>query len=195
MITSCQIQAGARPAFTLRQQTSTIMVAMRKPVSGFVLTMAALALAGCAQAPTAPPGEPPFYRDLASYDARVDAAAAREMISLYRSNHGLGPVAVDPGLEAAARNQVTAMARADKLSHEVRGNLAGRLDSAGFTKNAAVENVSAGYHTLAEAFSGWRQSRPHNENMLNPRMRRMGIATAYAPGSKYKVFWALVMTD
>jgi uncharacterized protein YkwD len=31
--------------------------------------------------------------------------------------------------------------------------------------------------------------------MLNPRMRRMGIATAYAPDSKYKVFWALVMAD
>ncbi|MEA2839077.1 MAG: hypothetical protein QOF41_407 [Methylobacteriaceae bacterium] len=154
-----------------------------------------LALAGCAEAPTPSPSEPTFYRDLASSDARVDAGAAREMISLYRGNHGLGPVAVDPGLASAAEAQVTAMARADKLSHEVRGNLSTRLDGAGFKKNAAVENVSAGYHTLAEAFSGWRQSKPHNENMLNPRMRRMGIATAYAPGSKYKVYWALVMTD
>ena len=112
-----------------------------------------------------------------------------------RRNHGLGPVAIDPSLEDAARNQVMAMARADKLSHEVGGNFTARLDGAGFTKNAAVENVSAGYHTLAEAFSGWRQSKPHNENMLNPRMRRMGIATAYAPASKYKVFWVLVMAD
>src|SRR6476661_1633803 len=86
-------------------------------------------------------------------------------------------------------------ARDDKLSHEVGGNFTARLDGAGFTKNAAVENVSAGYHTLAEAFSGWRQSKPHNENMLNPRMRRMGIATAYAPASKYKVFWVLVMAN
>jgi uncharacterized protein YkwD len=85
-----------------------------------------------------------FYQDLASYDARVDAGAAREMISLNRSNHGLGSVAVDPGLAAAAQNQVTAMARADKLSHEVRGNLSTRLDGAGFTKNAALENVSDG---------------------------------------------------
>ena len=62
-------------------------------------------------------------------------------------------------------------------------------------KNTAVENVSAGYHTLAEAFSGWRDSPPHNRNMLEPKMRRMGIAAAYAPDTKYKVFWALVMTD
>ena len=168
---------------------------MLKHASVCLLTGMIFALAGCAEAPRPLPSEPSFYKDLASYDARVDAGAAREMISLYRSNHGLAPVAVDPGLEAAAQTQVTAMARADKLSHEVRGNLGLRLDGAGFTKNAAVENVSAGYHTLAEAFSGWRQSKPHNENMLNPRMRRMGIATAYAPGSKYKVYWALVMTD
>jgi uncharacterized protein YkwD len=169
---------------------------MLKQVAALLTAIAILALVGCAAEPPTPTaGEPSFYRDLASYDARVDAGAAREMISLYRSNHGLGPVAVDGGLESAAQAQVTAMARADKLSHEVRGNLSTRLDGAGFRKNPAVENVSAGYHTLAEAFSGWRQSKPHNENMLNPRMRRMGIATAYAPGSKYKVYWALVMTD
>jgi uncharacterized protein YkwD len=165
-------------------------------VAQLLTAIGVLALVGCAaEPPPATSGEPSFYRDLASYDARVDTGAAREMISLYRSNHGLAPVAVDTGLESAAQAQVTAMARADKLSHEVRGNLSARLDSAGFRKNAAVENVSAGYHTLAEAFSGWRQSKPHNDNMLNPRMRRMGIATAYAPGSKYKVYWALVMTD
>jgi hypothetical protein len=26
-------------------------------------------------------------------------------------------------------------------------------------------------------------------------VRRMGIATAYVPGSKYHVFWALVLTE
>src|SRR5206468_2247556 len=83
------------------------------------------------------------YKDLAAYDARVDAGAAREMISLYRRNNGLGPVALDPSLEAAAKNQALSMAQANKLSHEVRGNFTARLDSAGFTKNAAVENVSA----------------------------------------------------
>jgi uncharacterized protein YkwD len=170
------------------------MATMRNTVPAFVLTTAVLALAGCAETTTRP-SEPTFYNDLAAYNARVDAGAAREMISLYRKNNGLGPIALDPALEATAKNQALAMAQANKLSHEVRGNFTARLDGAGFMKNAAVENVSAGYHTLAEAFSGWRQSKPHNENMLNPRMRRMGIATAYAPDSKYKVFWALVMAD
>jgi len=48
---------------------------------------------------------------------------------------------------------------------------------------------------LAEAFSGWRQSPAHNGRMLDARARRMGLAAVYAPGSKFKVFWALVLAD
>ena len=157
----------------------------------------ALALAACADAPVpvVQSGEPSMYRSLAEQGAQVDSDAARAMISLYRSNKGLGPVVVDPGLQRVAEAQARAMAADGKISHESHGTLTQRLDAAGYGKNTAVENVSAGYHTLAEAFSGWRDSPPHNANMLAPKMRRMGIATAYAPGAKYKVFWALVMTD
>jgi len=48
---------------------------------------------------------------------------------------------------------------------------------------------------LPEAFAGWRQSKPHNANMLNRRVTRMGVSSVYAPGSKYKVHWVLVMAD
>ena len=58
----------------------------------------------------------------------------------------------------------------------------------------AVENVSAGYHTLAEAFSGWRDLPPHRANMLK-RAPQMGIAAVYAPNSKYRVFWALILAS
>ena len=157
-----------------------------------------LALAGCAEAPTPLPQvsqEPSMYRSLATSGALVDANAARDMISLYRSNKGLGPLAVDPGLQKIAEAQARAMAADGKISHDSHGTLTQRLNAAGYGKNIAVENVSAGYHTLAEAFSGWRDSPPHNANMLARGMKRMGIATAYAPGAKYKVFWTLVLTD
>jgi len=156
-----------------------------------------LALAGCAEAPAPVPvsGEPTMYRSLAAAGAQVDADAARSMLSLYRANKGLGALAVDPGLQRIAEAQARAMAADGKISHEAHGSLTQRLNAAGYGKNIAVENVSAGYHTLAEAFSGWRDSPPHNSNMLAPKMRRMGIATAYRPDAKYKVFWALLMTD
>lgn len=158
----------------------------------------ALALAGCAEAPSIAPQasqEPSMYRSLAAAGAVVDANAARDMISLYRSNKGLGALAVDPGLQRIAEAQARAMAADGKISHDAHGTLTQRLNAAGYGKNIAVENVSAGYHTLAEAFSGWRDSPPHNANMLAKGMKRMGIATAYTPGAKYKVFWTLVLTD
>ena len=68
-----------------------------------------------------------------------------------------------------------------------------RFRKAGLSGSIAVENISAGYHTLAEAFSGWRDSPPHRANMLNAAVTRIGIAAVYAPNSKYKVFWALVL--
>ena len=70
--------------------------------------------------------------------------------------------------------------------------VAGRKVCLGY--DGADANLSAGYHTLAEAFSGWRDSPPHRAVMLAPEAKRMGIATAYAPGSKYKVYWALLVS-
>ena len=62
-------------------------------------------------------------------------------------------------------------------------------------RTIAVQGMVAAEHVppLAEAFSGWRDSPPHRANMLNRGVSRLGIATAYAPGSKYKVFWALIL--
>ena len=56
-------------------------------------------------------------------------------------------------------------------------------------------NISAGYRTLAEAFSGWRDSPQHDKVMKSPGANRMGIATAHAPGSKYQVYWVLVLAN
>lgn len=154
-------------------------------------------LAGCASAPPPPPlpeGQPAFYRNLAASGAKVDTAAARDMISIYRANKGLGPLTLDPTLQQAAQAQADAMARAGQVTHGP-GPLQSRLSRFGANPGRAAENVSAGYYTMAEAFSGWRDSRPHNANMLNPAVKRMGIATAYAPGTKYKVYWALIVTD
>ncbi|PPQ27700.1 hypothetical protein CCR94_19640 [Rhodoblastus sphagnicola] len=170
-------------------------------IARHILPLAALlALAGCAaetfpERPEPAPSAPSFYTSMATPGARVDAQGAAEMISLYRGNHGLEPVAVDSGLMEEARRQAEAMSSADKLSHEVRGSLTDRLNRAGYAKSKAVENVSAGYHTVAEAFSGWRDSPPHNANMLASGMKRMGIAAVYNPRSKYHVFWALVMAN
>lgn len=159
----------------------------------WTLAAAALLLSACAADRDPPPGQPAFYVSMASAGAKLDADVAASMISGYRKNNGLGAVEVDPQLMRMAEEHSNAMARRDKLDHNVGKAFNDRLKASGFDASLAVENISAGYHTLAEAFSGWRDSPPHRANMLKSGVTRIGIATTYAPGSKYKVFWTLVL--
>jgi uncharacterized protein YkwD len=166
-------------------------IAPRAPV--IAIAAAAALLAACAGDRNPPPGEPSFYRSLAGPNVELDAGTAASMISGYRRNNGLAPVEIDSGLMQLAQQQSHAMAERNKLGHDVGGDFKSRLTSGGYGGRLAVENVSAGYHTLAEAFSGWRDSPPHRANMLQNGVTRMGIAAVYAPSSKYKVFWTLIL--
>lgn len=134
-----------------------------------------------------------MYLNMAAPGAVLDQQAAATMISQYRQNNGLGLVVVDPALMKLAEEQSQAMASRNKMDHDVKAPLAKRLG--GYPATVAVENVSAGYHTLAEAFSGWRDSPPHRANMLHNGVTKLGIAASYAPNTKYKVFWTLILAS
>ena len=151
----------------------------------------ALGLASCAEMP--PSSQPTFYRSLAQLGAELDAPAAASMISGYRKNNALPEVILDPDLMKLADAQARAMASRDKLDHNVVGSFKERLRKSGYKARTGAENIGAGYHTLAEAFSGWRDSPPHRANMLLKDATRMGIAAVYVPNTKYKVFWALIL--
>jgi uncharacterized protein YkwD len=154
--------------------------------------VALLGFSGCASEAPPPSGQPSFYRNLAE-GGQLDPAAAQSMISGYRANNGLGPISIDPDLMKLAEEHSRTMAARDKLDHDVGKAFHQRIRGGRFDAKVAAENVSAGYHTLAEAFSGWRDSPPHRANMLNRNVTRMGIAAIYTPNSKYKVFWTLIL--
>jgi uncharacterized protein YkwD len=156
------------------------------------ILISAFALAACSDT-APPPGQPSFYIDLAQPGTALDANAAQSMISGYRGNNALGPVTIDPELMRLANEQAQAMAARDKLDHDAAHPFPERIRKSGFDASVAVENIGAGYHTLAEAFSGWRDSPPHRANMLNSSVTRMGIAAVYTAKSKYKVYWALIL--
>jgi uncharacterized protein YkwD len=160
---------------------------------GCVISLAAMALAGCAGGDNPLADLPSFNQSLATADAKLDVKAARSMISGYRKNNGLGPVSIDPELMKLAEEQAHAMATRNRLGHDVWRPFAERIHDSTFNASVAVENVAAGYDNLAEAFSGWRESPPHRANMLNPGVTKMGIAAVYAPQSTYKVFWSLIL--
>lgn len=159
-----------------------------------VPVLVAAGLAACAMTDRAPDPQPAFYRSLVPPGSEVDSQVAAEMFSSYRANNGLGPLAIDPVLTRIAKEHAVAMATRRKVGHDVgQGNLNERARRAGYDYARISENIAGGYHTLAEAFSGWRESSDHRRNMLMRDATHMGIAVAQAPGFKYKVFWAMVI--
>lgn len=150
-------------------------------------------LIGCSSETYKPPSKPTFYESMASADAKLDAMAAASMISGYRRNNGLGVVSLDDHLMKMAEEQSRAMASKNCFEHDAAGPFQQRVKRSGYDAKVAVENIGAGYHTLAEAFSGWRDSPPHRANMLHSGVTKMGIAAVYTPNSKYKVFWTLIL--
>jgi len=179
-----------------RSRDAVLGITTIRPPVALALAGAAICIAviaGCAGGEAPAPSQPSFYQNLAQPDMTVDPAAAASMISGYRSNNGLGPVSVDPDLMRMANEQALAMAQHDTMNHDIGKPFKERVSNSPFANVVVVENVSAGYHTLAEAFSGWRDSPSHRANMLNRSVSRLGIAAAFSPNSKYKVFWALIL--
>ena len=109
--------------------------------------VAALGLGGCdTPKPTA---RPVFYLELASAEARVDAASARDLFNGYRRNLGLQPLTIDATLMVEAQSKVDGLAAAGSIA-DGSGGASAR------SAKGREEIVSAGYYTVSDAFSGWR---------------------------------------
>ncbi len=118
-----------------------------------------------------------------------EAAEAARIINAYRATRGLGPLRVDPRLNAAAADQARMMASTGLLSHDVAGSFAARMQRLGAP--AASENLGKGYRSAAEAVAAWRGSPPHHANLVRPH-RRMGLARAEVPNGGPS-YWALIL--
>ena len=121
----------------------------------------------------------------------ADAKAAAALVSEYRKANGLSPVIPDPTLNRAAEAQARAVAEEGSLSH---GQFATRMASFGIHGYSA-ENLEAGSKTVAQAIARWKASPGHNQNLLMPEARRIGIAYAKSPGAGYEHYWAMVLAQ
>jgi uncharacterized protein YkwD len=151
-------------------------------------------LAACAAPAPASP-QTGFYASLAQPQARIDAVAAREVINGYRRNLGLPLVVIDQAMMRVAEQEATRIRGAGDLAAVNWLDAKARLNAAGVSVQAARASVSAGYYTFSDAFSGWRGSPPHDATLRFQPARRFGIATSYQAGSRYGVYWVLLMAD
>jgi uncharacterized protein YkwD len=157
-----------------------------------VALLAALAVAGTACMPSGAM-EQELSGSPASAPVEVGPSQAANAISSFRAENGLPPVTVNATLVDAAEFQADEMARQDRLSHTVSGDLTRRMGRVGYQWRAVAENIAAGQRNLQEAMDGWIMSPAHRENLLNPMVTEIGIATAFNPNSQYRVYWALIL--
>jgi uncharacterized protein YkwD len=130
-----------------------------------------------------PPGGPELN------EAELDLV---RLTNEFRKQHGREELKQEKRLGKTAAYFAAYMARTDKYGHDADGNRpADRMSLFDYDRCIAAENIayqmkSTGFSTdeLAQKFfDGWKNSPPHRENMLDPDLKEVGVAIAYAPTS------------
>lgn len=96
-----------------------------------------------------------------------------ELVNRYREQQGKPPLVVDRNLAALAREHSAAMAKAGRLNHD---DFQSRFRRSGYAM--CVENVGWNYPTPQAALVAWQRSPGHDRNLLDARVKHMGIGAA-----------------
>lgn len=73
------------------------------------------------------------------------------------------------------------------------------LSDLSISYSAAGENIAAGSSTGSGTFTQWKEDdenyagQGHRRNMLGQNFTKIGIAYAYAEGSSYRYYWAMIL--
>ncbi|MBI2765802.1 MAG: CAP domain-containing protein [Chloroflexi bacterium] len=125
-----------------------------------------------------------------SLDPEESALVAR--INEYRAQQGLRPLAVSEELTQSAAWMAADLSARSAFDH---------VDSAG--RDPGDRGADCGYPfgvgevlaagtfaaSAGAAFQMWRDSSPHNANLLNPAYAEVGVARAYGARSTYGWYW------
>lgn len=164
---------------------------LRRGLGGAASVLLALSSAGCLrQEPLRP--QPAFYVDLAQPGASLDPVTTSEIINAYRERGGLSPLVWDIGLLRLAEQEARRLADRGDLSDGGGVLRAQAMD--GFSPREIRRSVSGGYHSFADAFSGWRGS-PGHDAVLRAKGKRFAIAALARSGSRHRVYWVMLVSE
>jgi uncharacterized protein YkwD len=105
-------------------------------------------------------------------------------VNAVRSAHLLPGLQVDVRLACAARAHSLDMIRHDYFAH---GNLGARMARFHVRGSLFEENLvwSSGVLPAQSAVADWLASPPHRETLLDPKLRRIGVAAPVGPFGGY----------
>ena len=98
----------------------------------------------------------------------------------------------NPALAAAAQAHAGDMAARNYFSHTGRSGSTGwqRVKAAGYSPSRIAENIAGGQPSPEAVVAGWMRSRGHRANILDCRLREIGVGVA--EGGRYGVYWVQV---
>jgi uncharacterized protein YkwD len=113
------------------------------------------------------------------------------LINAYRTQHGLGALAMQSQLGQAAEAHSQDLADHNRTGHTGSdgSNPQQRIERAGYDWSWWGENVFWGSASAQVAFDWWKKSPDHNANMLNGNFTQIGIGRAYNAASTYDWYW------
>lgn len=116
-----------------------------------------------------------------------------EALNTYRAEHGLAPLLYAKRLEEAADAHVKDLWERDFFDHinPDGQNPGDRAVEAGFCHRYVGENIAAGQPTVARAMTAWKNSPPHNANMLEERYVYVGMGHFVDPNGRH--YWGQLL--
>lgn len=129
---------------------------------------------------SAPPEEEKF-------EITVEEKAVLDLTNQERAKLKLPPLMIHPLLMQAAREHTKNMAGQEKMEHILDGKgPVERTKALGYKTSWVGENVAAGEAFFPKDVVGtWMNSKPHRENMLDPKYVYIGIGAARSRGGEY----------
>ncbi|MGX6608569.1 CAP domain-containing protein, partial [Micromonosporaceae bacterium Da 78-11] len=102
------------------------------------------------------------------------------LVNQNRRRGGCGALSLDRRLIAAANEHAADMARNQYFAHEDRaGTQAGdRVRGTGYRWQRYGENIARGQRSPYDVVQGWMRSPQHRQNIMDCRLREMGIGLA-----------------
>ncbi len=113
------------------------------------------------------------------------------LVNIERKNYGLPELTTDDTLKAAAA--VRAQELTEKFGHTRPDgrSVFSIFDDFDIKYRAAAENVAAGQITPKDVVQSWMNSEGHRNNILDPRMKKIGIGYCKV-STNYKHYWVQI---
>jgi uncharacterized protein YkwD len=153
----------------------------------------AILLSSCGE--VQPPVRPAFYADLAKPGATLDPVTTGQILNSYRTSKGVAALTADPRLEAIARAEAVRLAGLGEIQPGREAALDAALKAAGYAPARVKRSITGGYHSFADAFSGWRGAPHHDGVLLSPKGKTYGLVAHSAPGSRHRVYWVMLVAE